>query len=95
MTIINLRECNFFMPNRKSLMLLSNFLHSLKISLPKASKFLDLTLKWVAYVSKELQRYLQNKGIISQRTCPYTPQQNGVGERKNRRLLDVALTLLI
>jgi hypothetical protein len=46
-------------------------------------------------VSKEFQEYLKNKGILSQRSCPYTPQQNGVAERKNRHLLDVVRTLLI
>ena len=30
------------------------------------------------YVSNEFQTFLQNKGIISQKSCPYTPQQNGV-----------------
>ena len=35
------------------------------------------------------------KGIVSQYSCPYTPQQNGVAERKNRHLLDVTRTLLI
>jgi hypothetical protein len=46
-------------------------------------------------VSKEFQEYPKNKGILSQRSCPYTPQQNGVAERKNRHLLDVVRTLLI
>ncbi|CAL8998283.1 unnamed protein product [Prunus brigantina] len=31
----------------------------------------------------------QAHGIEHQRTCPYTPQQNGVAERKNRHLLEV------
>ena len=47
------------------------------------------------YMSHAFQNYLQQKGIISQRSCPYTPQQNGVAERKNRHLLDVVRTLLI
>eukprot|EP00268_Persea_americana_P059265 TRINITY_DN7252_c0_g2_i3.p1 TRINITY_DN7252_c0_g2~~TRINITY_DN7252_c0_g2_i3.p1 ORF type:complete len:904 (-),score=94.40 TRINITY_DN7252_c0_g2_i3:300-3011(-) len=47
------------------------------------------------YVSKEFQTFLQSKGIISQRSCPYTPQQNGVSERKNRHLLDIARSLLL
>ena len=40
-------------------------------------------------------RLLQNKGIISQKSCPYTPQQNGVSERKNRHLLDIVRSLLL
>lgn len=47
------------------------------------------------YISHEFQGYLQQKGIISQRSCPYMPQQNGVAERKNRHLLDVTRTLLL
>ncbi|KAJ6978380.1 hypothetical protein NC653_026695 [Populus alba x Populus x berolinensis] len=47
------------------------------------------------YMSKEFQEYLKNKGILSQRSCPYTPQQNVVAEHKNRVLLDVVRTLLI
>ncbi|RVW62809.1 hypothetical protein CK203_058922 [Vitis vinifera] len=35
------------------------------------------------YMSNELQDFLQSKGIISQRSCPSTPQQNVVAERKN------------
>ena len=47
------------------------------------------------YMSNEFQFFLQSHGIISQRSCPFTPQQNGVAERKNRHLLDVVCTLLI
>ncbi|KAM7530049.1 hypothetical protein LguiB_033459 [Lonicera macranthoides] len=46
-------------------------------------------------MSDTFQDYLKTKGILSQRSCPYTPQQNGVAERKNRHLLDVVRTLLI
>ncbi|RVX06561.1 Retrovirus-related Pol polyprotein from transposon RE1 [Vitis vinifera] len=41
------------------------------------------------YLSTEFQAFLASKGIIHQRSCPSTPQQNGVAERKNRHLLDV------
>ena len=46
-------------------------------------------------MSHEFHDFLQNKGIVSQRSCPYTPQQNGAVERKNRHLLDVIKTLLL
>jgi transposase InsO family protein len=46
------------------------------------------------YMSNEFQFFLQSHGIISQRSCPFTPQQNGVAERKNHHLLDVVRTLL-
>jgi hypothetical protein len=34
------------------------------------------------------------KGILHQTSCVYTPQQNGISERKNRHLLEVTRTLL-
>ncbi|GKV37327.1 hypothetical protein SLEP1_g45367 [Rubroshorea leprosula] len=34
------------------------------------------------------------EGIQSQRSCPTTPQQNGIAERKNRHILEVVRTLL-
>ncbi|RVW98452.1 Retrovirus-related Pol polyprotein from transposon TNT 1-94 [Vitis vinifera] len=47
------------------------------------------------YMSNEFQDFLQSKGIISQHSCPLTPQQNDVAERINRHLLDVVRTLLL
>jgi transposase InsO family protein len=47
------------------------------------------------YMSHAFQSFLQQKGILSQHSCPYTPQQNGVAERKNRHLLDVVCTLML
>ena len=46
------------------------------------------------YMSHEFHDFLQNNGIVSQHSCPYTPRQNGVVERKNRHLLDVVRSLL-
>ncbi|RDX96106.1 hypothetical protein CR513_21286, partial [Mucuna pruriens] len=34
------------------------------------------------YFSFELNSYLSSKGILHQSTCPHTPQQNGIAERK-------------
>ena len=46
-------------------------------------------------MSNEFQIFLQSHGIISQRSCPFTPQQNSVAERKSHHLLDDVCTLLI
>ena len=47
------------------------------------------------YMSHQFQTYLQKHGILSQRSCPYTSQQNGVAERKNRRLLNTVCSLFL
>lgn len=47
------------------------------------------------YMSNKFQLFLQEKGITSQRSCPHTPQQNGLAERKNRHILEVTRTILL
>ncbi|GJU11380.1 pentatricopeptide repeat-containing protein [Tanacetum coccineum] len=39
------------------------------------------------YMSQEFLDHLKDHGIIAHRTPPYTPQHNGVSERRNRTLL--------
>lgn len=46
------------------------------------------------FVNSEFQQFFHTHGIIHQTTCPQTPEQNGVSERKNRHLLDIARSLL-
>ncbi|KAJ4700914.1 Retrovirus-related Pol polyprotein from transposon TNT 1-94 [Melia azedarach] len=46
------------------------------------------------YINSILGAYLSENGIIHQKSCWDTPQQNGVAERKNRHLLEVARSLL-
>ncbi|CAL8988820.1 unnamed protein product [Prunus brigantina] len=46
------------------------------------------------FLNHDLNQFLQHHGIIHQRSCPYTPQQNGVAERKNRHLLEVVCASL-
>ena len=38
--------------------------------------------------------YLRDNGILSQWTPPYTPQYNGVPERRNRTLLDMVRSMM-
>jgi hypothetical protein len=46
------------------------------------------------YVNNEFISFISDQGIIHQTTCPGTPSQNGVAERKNRHLLEVARSLM-
>ncbi|GJY60869.1 retrovirus-related pol polyprotein from transposon TNT 1-94 [Tanacetum coccineum] len=42
----------------------------------------------------ELESFCDEKGISQNFTSPYTPEQNGVAERKNRTLIQTARTML-
>ena len=46
------------------------------------------------YVNELLGKFLKEKGIQHQSTCRDTPQQNGITERKNKHLLEVARTIM-
>ena len=45
------------------------------------------------YYEASLGDYFENQGIIHQSSCVDTPQQNGVAEKKNRHILEVARSL--
>ena len=46
------------------------------------------------YLSTEFTQFLKDNGIIAQLTPLYTPQMNGVSERRNRTLLDMVRTIM-
>ncbi len=46
------------------------------------------------YVSAEFERYLRCEGIVHQRTAPHTPEHNGVAERCNRSVMEMARAML-
>nr|GEW90336.1 hypothetical protein [Tanacetum cinerariifolium] len=45
-------------------------------------------------MSQEFLDHLKDHGIIAHRTLPYTPQHNGVSERRNRTLLDMVRSMM-
>ena len=47
------------------------------------------------YTSREFFDYCSSKGISRELVPPYTPEQNGVAERKNRSILDITRCLLL
>ncbi|GBP23617.1 Retrovirus-related Pol polyprotein from transposon TNT 1-94 [Eumeta japonica] len=46
------------------------------------------------FCSKEFKNFLKQKGIVHQKSNPYTPQQNGLSERMNRTIIEKARCFL-
>ncbi|GKB41553.1 putative RNA-directed DNA polymerase [Tanacetum coccineum] len=46
------------------------------------------------FINNKIDVFLRDKGIVHQTSCAYTPQQNGIAERKHIYLLNVARSLL-
>jgi transposase InsO family protein len=46
------------------------------------------------FKNSQIEGFFEEEGIKHELSSPYTPQQNGVVERKNRTLLDMARTML-
>lgn len=46
------------------------------------------------YLSQKVQNYLRSEGIRFQCTVAYSPEQNGISERKNRTLVEACRTML-
>lgn len=47
------------------------------------------------YFSQAFQSFMSDQGMLHQSSCPHTPQQNGLAERKNRHLVETVRTLLL
>lgn len=47
------------------------------------------------YTNRLFQNYLRQKGIVHQKTNPYTPEQNGLAERNNRSITEKARCMLL
>lgn len=41
------------------------------------------------FFNSVLGNFFLEKGIVHQSSCVYTPEQNGIAERKNRHLLEI------
>jgi transposase InsO family protein len=65
---------------------------TLKHFLRRAQNEFELKVKKIR--SDNGFEYLDEEGVKHEFSAPYTPQQNGVVERKNRTLIDMARTML-
>ena len=46
------------------------------------------------YINHDFKSFCSTSGILHQTSCPHTPAQNGVSERKHRHIVETGLTLL-
>ncbi|KAJ0847332.1 putative RNA-directed DNA polymerase [Helianthus annuus] len=46
------------------------------------------------FKNNKMEEFCDERGILHEFSAPYTPQQNGVAERKNRTLIETARTML-
>jgi transposase InsO family protein len=46
------------------------------------------------FKNSQIEGFIEEEGIKHEFSSPYTPQQNGLVERKNKTILDMARTML-
>ena len=47
------------------------------------------------FVNTQMKQFFAEKGLIHQTSCAYTPEQNGVAERKNRIILEMTRSIML
>jgi transposase InsO family protein len=73
---------------------------TLKRFLRRAQNEFELKVKKIRsdneseFKNLQVEEFLEEEGIKHEFSAPYTPQQNGVVERKNRTLIDMARMML-
>nr|GFA43449.1 putative ribonuclease H-like domain-containing protein [Tanacetum cinerariifolium] len=70
------------------------FITQIQVGLNKTVRYVP-TNNGTEFVNHTLTEYYERIGIFYQKTVPRTPQQNGVVERRNRTLVEVAQKMLI
>ena len=46
------------------------------------------------FVSTQMRKMLQENGILHRVSCPYTPEQNGLAERRHRHFTELGLSMM-
>ncbi|GJV31454.1 retrovirus-related pol polyprotein from transposon TNT 1-94 [Tanacetum coccineum] len=71
-----------------------NFLKQIQVGLNKTVRYIR-TDNGTEFVNQVMSKYYEGVGIFHQKSVLRTPQQNGVVERQNRTLVEVARIMLI
>nr|XP_016446556.1 PREDICTED: uncharacterized protein LOC107771645 [Nicotiana tabacum] len=78
--------------NEESIVILKNFLLLVKNQFHCSTKCLRSD-NGTKFFNNQVTGLLQEHGIVHQRSCVYTPQQNGRVDRRHRSILDIARAL--
>ena len=85
----------FLMKDRSEIVsIITSFVNEIKTQFGKTIKVLRSD-NAKEYFSSAVSSFLSSQGILHQSSCPHTPQQNGIAERKNRHIVETARTLLL
>lgn len=90
------RYCCVYFIKRKSdvFQIFKEYKNKMENFLKKKIKFLQSD-NGTEYINKDFNEYLKQNGIQRRLTAPYTPQSNGLAERKNRSLIERARCLML
>ncbi|PKU73330.1 Retrovirus-related Pol polyprotein from transposon TNT 1-94 [Dendrobium catenatum] len=70
------------------------FYHMVKCQFARTIKILR-TDGGGEYINRHFQQFCKQYGLLHQYTCPYTPAQNGIAERKHRHIVETIRSLLL
>ncbi|GJY58202.1 retrovirus-related pol polyprotein from transposon TNT 1-94 [Tanacetum coccineum] len=85
---------NFLRSKDETPEFVTKFLTQIQVGLNKTVRFIR-TDNGIEFVNQVLTEFYEKVGIFHQKSVPRTPQQNGIVERWNRTLVEVARTMLI
>lgn len=72
-----------------SLQILKQFFTFISTQFDKKNQILR-TDNGLEFFNNDCRSFFTSLGIVHQSSCPYTPQQNGLVERKHRHILNIA-----
>lgn len=73
---------------------IKDYIQKVKTQFDRKPKFIRSN-RGKEYINAELKTFLKQEGIQVQYTVAYSPQQNGVAERKNRLLMEMVRCMMI
>ena len=90
-----MRYCNVYLLNSKDEAITSFIKYKTEVENQLNKKIKILRSDRGREYESPFEQFCAENGIIHQTTTPYSPQQNGIAERKNRTLKDMINAMLL